>query len=114
TLSIVFLSFVFQLPFSLPLALSDWVTPTVMELLWLAAMGATSFGAQWSLSRAYILADASVVSPVLFIRLPMVSAIGLIFFNQVTDIWTWIGALIIFGSTYYAARREASISRIKE
>ncbi len=114
TLSIVFLSFVFQLPFSLPLALPDWVTPTPTELLWLTAMGATSFGAQWSLSKAYILADASVVSPVLFIRLPMVSAIGIVFFNQVTDIWTWIGAVIIFGSTYYAARREAAINHPNE
>ena len=109
TLSIVFYSFIFQLPFSLPLALTNWVTPTPMELLWLAAMGAMSFGAQWSLSRAYILADASVVSPVLFIRLPIVSVIGLVFFGQVTDMWTWIGAAIIFGSTYYAARREANL-----
>jgi len=111
TLSIVFLSFVFQLPFSLPLALPGWVTPTPVEFFWLTAMGTASFGAQWSLSKAYILADASVVSPVLFIRLPMVSAIGLVFFNQVTDIWTWVGAFIIFGSTFYAARREAIESR---
>ena len=108
TLSIVFFSFVFQLPFSLPLAIQYWVMPTEVELLWLAAMGAASLGAQWSLSKAYILADASVVSPVLFIRLPMVSIIGLVFFDQITDIWTWIGAAIIFGSTYYAARRETS------
>ena len=107
TLSIVFYSFAFQLPFSLPLALTNWVMPTPTQLLWLAAMGAMSFGAQWSLSRAYILADASVVSPVLFIRLPMVSVIGFVFFGQVSDIWIWIGAVIIFGSTYYAARREA-------
>jgi drug/metabolite transporter (DMT)-like permease len=72
-------------------------------------MGIASFGAQWSLSKAYILADASVVSPVLFIRLPMVSAIGIIFFDQVTDIWTWIGAIVIFSSTYYAARRAAIV-----
>jgi drug/metabolite transporter (DMT)-like permease len=108
TLSIIFYSFVFQVPFSLPLALINWVMPTLTELLWLVAMGAVSFGAQWSLSRAYILADASVVSPVLFIRLPMVSLIGLFFFSQVTDMWTWIGMAIIFGNTYYAARREAS------
>jgi len=109
TLSIVFYSFFIQVPFSLPLAVMNWATPTSMELFWLTAMGIASFGAQWSLSKAYILADASVVSPVLFIRLPMVSAIGIIFFEQVTDIWTWIGAIVIFSSTYYAARRAAIV-----
>ena len=62
---------------------------------------------QWGLSRAFILAEASLVSPVLFLRLPIVSAIGYVFFAQVPDLWAWIGALIIFASTSYAARREA-------
>ena len=74
---------------------------------WLIALGLCSFIASWSLSRAFILAEASLVSPVLFLRLPIVSAIGYVFFAQVPDVWAWIGAVVIFASTSYAARREA-------
>lgn len=106
TNSIVFYSFAIHVPLALPLALVDWVTPTAADWPWLLAMGLTSFGAQYSLSKAFILAEASLVSPVLFVRLPMVALIGYIFFAQVPDLWTWVGAFIIFAAAYYAAHRE--------
>lgn len=107
TNSIVFYGFAMHVPLAIPLAVVNWVTPTLADWPWLIAMGLTSFGAQYSLSKAFILAEASLVSPVLFLRLPIVAVIGWVFFAQTTDIWTWIGALIIFAATYYSARREA-------
>jgi len=107
TLQIVFYGYLMQTPFSLAGALPVWTTPTAAEWPWLIALGACSFIAQWGLSRAFVLAEASLVSPILFLRLPVVAAIGYVFFAQVPDVWTWIGAAVIFGSSYYAARREA-------
>jgi drug/metabolite transporter (DMT)-like permease len=43
----------------------------------------------------------------------MVAAIGFFFFAQVPDIWTGVGAVIIFAATYYSARREAKIHRAR-
>jgi drug/metabolite transporter (DMT)-like permease len=37
--------------------------------------------------------------------------LGWYFFGQPTDIWTWIGSVIIFAATYGLARREAHIAR---
>jgi drug/metabolite transporter (DMT)-like permease len=111
TILIVFYSFAFQVPIALPGALYDWVTPSLADWPWLIALGLTSFAAQWGLSRAFVLAEASLVSPVLFLRLPIISVIGFVFFAEVPDIWTWIGAIIIFSATYYAARREAARHR---
>ncbi len=107
TALIVFYGYIMQVPFAIPLAAYHWVTPTFDQLLWLIGLGLVSFAAQWSLSKAFVLAEASLVSPVLFLRLPFVSVIGYIFFAQTPDIWTWIGALVIFASTLYATRREA-------
>jgi len=107
TLSIVFYSYLLQVPVAFAVALPEWVTPTAADWPWLIALGGCSFIAQWGLSRAFVLAEASLVSPILFLRLPIVAAIGYIFFSQVPDVWTWVGAVIICGSAYYAARREA-------
>ena len=109
TLSIVFYGFAIQLPFSLPLAINEWVTPKGVEWGWLILMGCLAFSAQWCLSRAYIVADASLVSTVMFIRLPIISVLGYLFFNEVTDVWTWLGAAVIFLSTIYAIRCEKKI-----
>ncbi len=108
TTRIVFYGYLLQVPIAFAVALYDWVTPTLADWPWLIALGVCSFVAQWGLSRAFILAEASLVSPVLFLRLPIVSVIGYVFFAQSTDLWTWAGALIIFASAWYAARREAN------
>lgn len=106
TTSIVFYSLAVAVPLALPLAIVNWTTPSTIDWLWIIAMALASFGAQWCLSMAYGKAEAGLVSPVLFLRLPMVAVIGFIFFDQTTDLWTWIGAAIIFAASYYMARRE--------
>lgn len=111
TISIIFFGFAVQVPLLLPLAIMHWTTPALSDWPWILAMVILSFGAQFSLSKAYINAEASIVSPVLFIRIPMVAVIGFIFFDQIPDMWVWIGAAVIFVSTVYAARREALIHR---
>jgi len=113
TTLIVFYGFALQIPIALAVSLFNWVTPSLADWPWLIALGLTSFAAQWSLARAFVLAEASLVSPVLFIRLPMVAVIGFFFFAQVPDIWTGVGAVIIFAATYYSARREAKIHPAK-
>lgn len=111
TALIVFYGYALQVPIAFVVALYDWVTPTLADWPWLIALGLTSFAAQWALSRAFVLAEASLVSPILFLRLPIVSVIGYVFFAQVPDPWTWVGALIIFASAFYMARREAVLQR---
>jgi drug/metabolite transporter (DMT)-like permease len=107
TAVIVFYSFALQVPIAFAVALFNWVTPSAQDWLWLIALGLVSFGAQWGLSRAFVLAEASLVSPALFARIPLVALIGFAFFAEVPDIWTWIGAAVIFGATYYSAHRDA-------
>ena len=110
---IVFYSFALQVPLALAVAAFHWVWPSAEDWLWLLALGFVSFGAQWSLSRAFVLAEASLVSPGLFARLPFVALIGFVFFGEVPDVWVWVGAAIIFGATTYSAQREAMRHRMR-
>ena len=71
----------------------------------------SSTTAQWCLTKSLATADASLVSPVLFLRLPFIAVIGWIYFGQTTDAFTWVGAAIIFVATYLLARREAQVAR---
>lgn len=81
--------------------------------VWLlgGAMGAIAAISQMFLSKAFECADASVVVPFDYSRLPFAALIGWIAFGQVTDWITWAGAAVIAGAALYTARREQQIAR---
>ena len=60
--------------------------------------------AQFCLTRSFSLAQASLVSPILFFRLPIVAVISYYAFNQQSEIWTWIGAGVIIAATLRLTR----------
>jgi len=35
-------------------------------------------------------------------------------FSELSDLWTWIGASIIFASAFYIVRREMELARIQK
>ena len=108
---IVFYSFFLQIPMAAIPAAMSWTTPGWDAVLPLIGFGFVAIAAQWCLTRSLAVADASLVEPVMFIRLPIVSAIGYVLFAQVPDMWVWIGAAVIFVSTWELARREAAHAR---
>ncbi len=88
-----------------------WRTPTWVELGWCAAVGVLATLAHLALTRAFQAADTSAVMPFDFSRLVFTAIIGYLFFDQVSDLWTWIGAGIIASSGIYIAHREAKAAR---
>ena len=63
------------------------------------------------MTNAYRAADATAVFPFDFARLPFTAIIAYLAFAQTPDTWTWLGALIIFGSTFFVVRHEARSAR---
>ena len=108
---IMFYTFAMPVPLGLVPALFDWTWPDWWVSVTILVFSAASTLASYSLTRAFSVAETSVVSPILYLRLPMVAVLGWYFFGQPTDIWTWIGSAIIFGATYGLARREAHVAR---
>ncbi len=93
-------------PVSLGPALFVWVTPGWEDVLPLLFLGVTGSGAHYCLIRAFTAADASFVTPFDFLRLPVSAAFGFVLFGETTQVWTWVGAVIIFAATYHVTWRE--------
>jgi drug/metabolite transporter (DMT)-like permease len=98
-------------PMALVPALLDWQTPGWSDLGWITVMAVLTLLAQQGLTRALIAAPASVVMPFSFLQLPFVALFGLVLFGEVSDLWTWTGAVVIFASSYHIAQRESRIAR---
>ena len=99
------------LPLALIPALFDWRTPGWDDVHWIAGMGFFGAMAQFCIARAIAAADARVVQPFDFARLPIAAAIGYVFFAEAFDPWTWAGAVIIFGAGYYVLWRERAAGK---
>ncbi len=66
----------------------------------------SGWAAHFRQARAFGAADASAVIPFDFLRLPFGAALAWLLFAEATDFWTWSGAAIIFGSTWFITWRE--------
>lgn len=106
-LTIIFYMAVLQLPLGLVPALIDWTPPTLTHLPWLLIVGIGGLTAHFTLARALKLADATIVLPIDFLRLPLIALIGAAFYAERLLIWVIIGAAIIFGANYYMVWRES-------
>jgi S-adenosylmethionine uptake transporter len=107
TLAILFFMAVVQLPMGLVPALRDWVTPGIAELPWILLIGGAALTAHYTLTRALRIADASVILPIDFMRVPIVAVVGFLLYAEALDPWVFVGALVIFLSNYCVVRAES-------
>jgi drug/metabolite transporter (DMT)-like permease len=103
---------IYLTPLSLIPALFVWQWPAPSTLGALIGLGGLGTLAHLSVARALAAADASACALFEFARLPFAALIGFVWFGEVTDIWTWVGAAIIAVSSIYVAHREARLARL--
>jgi drug/metabolite transporter (DMT)-like permease len=106
-IAVTFWMSVVQAPVTLAAAWPGWVTPHAIDIPWMLGIGAGSFAAHYSLTRAMKYADATVVVPIDFTRLPLIAVVGALFYGERFDPMVLVGAAVIFAGTYYSLRREA-------
>ena len=102
---------VMMLPVTLVPALFVWQTPALADVPMLLALGALYTFAQYAIAKGIASADARVVQPFDFLRLPFAALVGFLLFRELPDGWTWTGAVVIFAASYYALRVEAAHRR---
>ncbi|MBK19597.1 MAG: hypothetical protein CMM52_12255 [Rhodospirillaceae bacterium] len=90
-----------------PLSWFDWVTPNLADVPALLLLAISGTVAPYCLVRAFVHTEATIVEPIEYLRLPITAGIAYLVFNQTTDLWVWVGAAIIAGSTYYMTIYEA-------
>jgi drug/metabolite transporter (DMT)-like permease len=108
---IVFYMVVYMTPITLVPALFVWTTPSLHHVPLILGLAVSANLVQFSVTKAYAAADATVVMPYDFLRLPFTALVGYLAFAQLPDPYTWMGAAVIFGASLYVARREARANR---
>ena len=91
---------------SFPIALYFWQSPSVETINYLIFAGVAGTIVHLCINTAYKLTDLSVLQPVNFSRLLIASLFGFLIFDEIPDIWTIIGGLIIFSSILIITYRE--------
>ena len=95
-----------MLPLALIPTLFLWVTPTASQWPLVIGIGVVSSIGGYCFTRSVSAADARIVQPFQFSRMIFAAAIGWIMFSELPDLWTWIGAVVIFAASYYIVYRE--------
>jgi drug/metabolite transporter (DMT)-like permease len=107
TIAIIFWMNVMQIGMALPGI--DMAFPARLALhQWLWAFGLAFGGAfaHYCLTNALRVADAIVVIPLDFLRIPLIAFVGWMFYGERIDLWVFIGAGIIISGVIWNLRAE--------
>jgi drug/metabolite transporter (DMT)-like permease len=104
---------VLMIPLTLLPAVYVWQTPPVHLWGWLAFIGIIGTLGQIVVTDALKLADMTVLMPLDFLKLVWATMFGIVLFAEVPDLFTWIGAAIVFGSSCYIVWRESKVRKEK-
>ena len=88
-----------------------WENPDLSGWLRFAALGFIGCLAHFTFIKAFTAANAAVVAPFGYLSLLWATIVGVLFFAEVPDLWTFVGAAIIAGSGLYILHRERAKKR---
>jgi drug/metabolite transporter (DMT)-like permease len=94
-LRILFYMFLVQTALSLLLLLGGVRIPDWEALAWIAALAIAGLLAHYGLVRAFALADAIVVAPMDFLRLPLIAVVGALIYAEPFDPIVLFGGLVV-------------------
>ena len=78
----------------------DIALPSLVSLPWLVAIGICGLTAHFCITSALALAPATLVSPIDFMRLPVIAIVGLLIYDEAVSVFVYVGAALIFGANY--------------
>ena len=96
--------------FSILPAMWVWEPFGVQTLGWMILIGSSGTIAQMAISQSLKESDPTATMPFDFLKLIWTAMIGAWFFSEIPDIFTWIGATVIFLSVFFIALREQRMS----
>ena len=111
--SITILSYqsVFMTIFSFFIVLFFWEMPSTKTFVYLIFAAACGTILHLTLNHAYKLVDVSMTQPYSFLSLVFASLIGFFVFNEIPDLFTWLGASVIFVGVLIISYREMKLDK---
>ncbi len=80
--------------------------PSTTALPWVLVIGFGGIVAHYCLTTALRLAPATIVAPLDFARLPIISTIGLVFYDEPLSLFVFAGAALVFAGNFINIRAE--------
>jgi drug/metabolite transporter (DMT)-like permease len=72
--------------------------PTLETFKWIGAVALFGLSAHFSLARAFTHADAIIVAPMDFLRLPLIMGVGFVLYAEPVEIWVLAGAAVVIAA----------------
>jgi len=88
-----------------------WEMPSLKTFIYLILAAMCGTVLHLTLNHAFKLVDVSMTQPYSFLNLVFASIIGYFVFDEMPDLYTWIGALIIFTGVLIISYREMKLDK---
>src|SRR5271155_1179647 len=95
TVAIIFWMLVIQSAAGLLPALYVWKWPSATAWGWIAVIGFCGTFSHYCMARAMLYADATIVLPMDFLRVPLTATVGWLLYSERLDLFTVLGAVLI-------------------
>jgi drug/metabolite transporter (DMT)-like permease len=106
TLTILFYMHVMQLPMALLLVVFDFAWPQGDAWLWVALTAIAALSAHFCMAKALSLADAMIVMPMDFLRLPLIALAGYWLYQESIDVFLLLGAGVMLLGNMLALKEK--------
>jgi drug/metabolite transporter (DMT)-like permease len=103
---IIFWMLVIQSIIGILPAIHFWKTPSMEVWPWILLIAFTGMSSHFCLARALVHADATVISPMDFFRVPLMALIGWLIYAEQVDMFTATGAAIILAGNLLNIQRR--------
>jgi drug/metabolite transporter (DMT)-like permease len=97
-LTILFYMSLIQLPIAFFLAYQSLIVPNAVQSFWMLVIGLTSMASHFCMSKAMQKTDLSIVVTLDFFRLPLITLVGVLLYQEAFKWVMVVGALMVFSA----------------
>jgi drug/metabolite transporter (DMT)-like permease len=86
--------------------MQGWPMPTSTQLLLIVGAGLFGVFGQLLMTYSYRYAEASTIAPLEYASMIMAIILGYVFFEEIPNVWVWIGAPLVIAAGLIVLWRE--------
>ena len=111
SITILTYMYTFMTLLTLITAVIFWEMPTINSIIYLSLAAFVGTISHISINQAFKLVDVSMTQPFSFISLIVASLYGYFLFDESPDIYTWLGAIVVFIGIIIITFRELKLDK---